>query len=406
MSTITTSESTNQFPFFSNASRVLRKNIREYGMYIALFVIMAIFTITTKGVFISPRNISNLVNQTGYIAVLAVGMTLVIVIRHIDLSVGFLAGFMGAVAAIALVFWHLPVYVVIPMVLVLGGIAGMITAYPVAQLGIPSFVASLAGWLIYRGAILLVTMGTGTIIIPDKAFNAIGNGFIPDFPVSGFLPDFHKITLLLGIAAIVFFIFSEINGRRKKQAYHFEVLTLDMFILKLFFVSALVGYITIVLAGYKGLSWTLVVVLVVVALYDFITTKTVLGRHIYAVGGNPEAAELSGISVKRLIFIVFGSMGMLSALSGILFASRLQSATTTAGSLFELDAIAAAYVGGVSAAGGVGKVVGSLIGALVMMSLTSGMNLMGIDISLQYIVRGAVLAFAVIFDVATRNRGK
>jgi putative multiple sugar transport system permease protein len=406
MSTITTSESTNQFPFFTNASRVLRKNIREYGMYIALFVIMAIFTITTKGVFISPRNISNLVNQTGYIAVLAVGMTLVIVIRHIDLSVGFLAGFLGAVAAIALVFWHLPVYVVIPMVLVLGAIAGMITAYPVAQLGIPSFVASLAGWLIYRGAILLVTMGTGTIIIPDKAFNAIGNGYIPDLPINGFLPGYHKITLLLGLAAIVFFILGEINGRRKKQAYNFEVLTMDMFVLKLFFVSALVGYITIVLAGYRGLSWTLVVVLLVVAIYDFITTKTVLGRHIYAVGGNPEAAELSGISVKRLIFIVFGSMGMLSGLSGILFASRLQSATTTAGSLFELDAIAAAYVGGVSAAGGVGKVVGSLIGALVMMSLTSGMNLMGIDISLQYIVRGAVLAFAVIFDVATRNRGK
>jgi putative multiple sugar transport system permease protein len=149
-----------------------------------------------------------------------------------------------------------------------------------------------------------------------------------------------------------------------------------------------------------------VVVLLVVGIYDFITSKTVLGRHIYAIGGNPEAAELSGISVKRLIYVVFGSMGMLSALSGILFASRLQSATTTAGTLFELDAIAAAYVGGVSAAGGVGKVVGSIIGALVMTSLTSGMNLLNTDISLQYIARGAVLAIAVIFDVATRNRGK
>ena len=154
------------------------------------------------------------------------------------------------------------------------------------------------------------------------------------------------------------------------------------------------------------MSWTLVVVLVVVLVYDFVASRTVLGRHIYAVGGNPEAAELSGISIKRIIMVVFGSMGMLSALSGILFASRLQSATTTAGSLFELDAIAAAYVGGVSAAGGVGKVVGSIVGALVMMSLTSGMNLMTIDISLQYIVRGAVLAAAVIFDVATRKTGK
>jgi putative multiple sugar transport system permease protein len=154
------------------------------------------------------------------------------------------------------------------------------------------------------------------------------------------------------------------------------------------------------------MSWTLVVTLVVVGIYYYITTKTILGRHIYAVGGNPEAAELSGISVSKITFIVFGSMGMLSGLSGILFASRLQSATTTAGTLFELDAIAAAYVGGVSAAGGVGKVIGSIVGALVMMSLTSGMNLMSIDISIQYMVRGLVLAIAVIFDVATRNRGK
>ncbi len=160
------------------------------------------------------------------------------------------------------------------------------------------------------------------------------------------------------------------------------------------------------LAGYNGLSWTFVIVLVVVVIYHFITTETVLGRYIYAVGGNPEAAELSGINVKKITYIVFGSMGMLAALSGILFTSRLQSATTTAGTLFEMDAIAAAYVGGVSAAGGVGQVTGSVIGALVMMSLTSGMNLMGIDISSQYIVKGVVLAGAVIFDVATRNRGK
>jgi putative multiple sugar transport system permease protein len=386
----------------------MRQNIREYGMYIALFVIMAFFTITTDGIFISSRNISNLLNQTGYIAVLAVGMTLVIIIRHIDLSVGFLAGFLGAVAAIALVSWNLPVIVVIPLVLALGAVAGLITAFPVAQLGIPSFVASLAGWLIYRGAILLVTMGTGTIIIPNPSFNAIGNGFIPDVGAIGipFLDNLHKVTLILGLIAVIFFIVGEINGRKKKQAYNFEVLPRDMFILKLVFVSALVGYITWVLAGYRGISWTLVVVLLVVAIYNFVTARTVLGRHIYAVGGNPEAAELSGISVKKIVYVVFGSMGMLSALSGILFASRLQSATTTAGTLFELDAIAAAYVGGVSAAGGVGNVVGSLIGALVMMSLTSGMNLMGIDISLQYIVRGAVLAAAVIFDVATRNRGK
>lgn len=390
--------------FINDLQRVLKQNIREYGMFIALFVIWVIFAILTDGIFISSRNISNLLNQTGYIAVLGVGMTLVIVIRHIDLSVGFLAGFLGAVAAIALVFWGWPVLLVLPAVLVLGLLLGFVPGFLVAKMGIPAFVATLAGWLIYRGAILVVTERTGTIIIPNDTFNAIGNGYIPDIPGLGFMPELHKLTLVLGLAAIVLFIFGEINSRRKKQAYDFEVLPMNMFVMKLFFVSAIVGGMTWVLAGYNGLSWTVVVMLLVVALYHFVTTKTVLGRHIYAVGGNPEAAELSGVNVKNITYVVFGQMGMLSALSGILFASRLQSATTTAGTLFELDAIAAAFVGGVSAAGGVGKVTGALIGALVMASLTSGMNLMSIGISYQYMVRGVVLAAAVIFDVATRNR--
>ena len=182
--------------FFQDLQKVLRQNVREYGMYIALFVIMAIFTVLTNGLFLSPRNIGNLINQTGYIAVLAVGMTLVIVIRHIDLSVGFLAGFIGAIAAIALVQWMLPVVVVIPLALALGVVGGLITAFLVAYFGIPSFVASLAGWLIYRGLLLQATMGTGTIIIPDAAFNAIGNGYVPDIPGFGNIPG-HKLTLIL-----------------------------------------------------------------------------------------------------------------------------------------------------------------------------------------------------------------
>ncbi len=389
--------------FTQNLGKVLRQNIRDYGMLIALFVIMAIFSVLTNGVFLSSRNISNLFNQTGYIAVLAVGMTLVIVIRQIDLSVGFLAGFIGAIAAIALTAWSLPVFVTIPLVLVLGVGAGLITGFLVAQMKIPAFVASLAGWLIYRGALLLATEGTGTIIVPDPIFNAIGNGYIPDI-VQG--AGVHVLTLAIGAVAIVLYIVSEFNNRRKKQSYDFEVLPFEIFMIKLVTISLLLAAVTWIMAGYNGLSWTVVVVLVVVGLYHFITSETVLGRHIYAVGGNPEAAELSGIRFSRITYVVFGSMGMLAALSGILFTSRLQSATTTAGNLFELDAIAAAYVGGVSAAGGVGKVTGSLIGALVMGSLISGMNLMGTGIAYQYILRGAVLVAAVIFDVATRNSGK
>jgi putative multiple sugar transport system permease protein len=401
--------------FVKDLQKVLRENIRDYGMFIALFVIMAIFTFTTKGLFISSRNISNLLNQTGYIAVLAVGMTLVIVIRHIDLSVGFLSGFIGALAAIAMADpkvipggLNQPIYVVIPLALTIGILAGLLTAYLVAQLGIPAFVATLGGWLAYRGALLLVTASTGTVIISNATFNAIGNGFIPDiFPAdSAFLPGVHKLTLIIGLVAIVLFIISGIDGRRKKQAYNFEVLPMGIFILQLAFISVLLAAITWVLAGYNGLSWTVVIMLIVVGVYHFITTQTVLGRHIYAMGGNPEAAQLSGVNIKRLTYIVFGSMGMLSALAGILFASRLQSATPTGGQLFELDAIAAAFIGGVSPAGGIGKVTGSLIGALVYMSLTSGMNLMGTDISLQYIVRGLVLAVAVIFDVTTRRQAK
>ena len=387
--------------------KVLKENIRDYGMWIALGVIMLIFTVTTKGTFISSRNIVNLINQAGYIAVLAVGMTLVIVIRHIDLSVGFLGGFLGAIAAILMVQWKLPVGIVIPMTLALGVLAGLITGFLVAQLGIPAFVATLAGWLIYHGAILVVTESTGTIIIPDKVFNAIGNGFIPDIPgLDGFLPGVHKLTLLLGVLAIAVLVVNEFRDRRNKRAYNFETLPTEIFVLKLVFVAALVGGIIWILAGYQGLSWTAVVVLVVVLIYNFITSQTVLGRHIYAVGGNPEAAELSGVSVKRIVYVVFGSMGMLAGLAGILFASRLQSATVQAGNLWELDCIAAAFVGGVSPAGGIGKVLGSLIGALVMMSLTSGMNLMGVGISYQYIARGAVLALAVIFDVATRRQAR
>ncbi len=387
----------------SELVRLLRSNISEYFMFIALIAIMIFFSITTDGIFISSRNISNLLNQMGYIAVLAVGMTLVIVIRHIDLSVGYLAGFLGAFTAIALTFWGFPVVGVIPIVLILGVLSGLLTATPIAKLGVPAFVSTISAGLIFRGALLLVTMGTGTIIIKQKSFNAIGNGFIPDLPDFGFLDNNHKITLLLGAVGIVLYIISAINSRKKKISYNFEVTSPQLFIAQLVLVSAIIAYIAWVLSGYNGLSWSLVVVLIVVAVFQFIMTKTPLGRHVYAVGGNPEAAELSGISVSRITYIVFGAMGLLSALSGILYASRLQSATTTAGLGFETDAIAAAFVGGVSAAGGVGKITGSIVGALVMMSLTSGMNLMGIDISIQYIVRGAVLVIAVIVDMATRK---
>jgi putative multiple sugar transport system permease protein len=396
--------------FFADLRKVLRQNIRQYGMFIALFVIWFFFAIATKGLFLSSRNISNLLLQTGYIAVMAVGVTLIIVIRHIDLSIGYLMGFLGAIAAIALKVVGLPVWLVIPGVLLIGMMLGAVPAFMVANLGIPAFVATLAGWLVYRGLLVVVLSSTGTIIIADDFFNAIGNGYIPDIIPTGSLriadQPVHVLTLILGLLAIAWYIVSQVNNRRKKQAYNFEVLPPGIFVLQLVFVAILGLIATWILAGYNGLSWTVVIMLIVVAIYQFMTTQTVLGRHIYAVGGNPEAAQLSGINVKRITYIVFCSMSMLAALAGIMYASRFKSAAPTAGAGFELDAIAAAFIGGVSAAGGVGSVVGSLIGALVYVSLTNGMNLMGTGSDAQNIVKGIVLAGAVIFDVATRRQAK
>lgn len=389
---------------FNDLKIMLKKNIREYGMFIALFAIMLVFSILSDGVFMSPRNISNLINSMGYIAVLAVGMTLVLIIKHIDLSVGFVAGFLGAVAAMLLTSYNLPVLVVIPIILFMGVLIGLFNGMLVAKLQIPAFVVSLAGMLIFRGALLQVTAKTGTIIVPNQTFNNIGVGYIPD-PVK-LIPGFHTLTLVLGALFIVYYIWSQFKNRKNKLKYNFEVVPIKIFYIKMVFVSLLIGYVTYILSDYNGLSWTVVIVLIVVAIYHFMTTKTVLGRHIYAVGGNDEAAKLSGIDVKKVTLFVFASMSMLAALSGILFTARLQSATVTAGTGFELDAIASAYVGGVSAAGGVGRVTGSIIGALVMASLTSGMNLLNVGASYQYIIRGAILILAVIFDVQTRNKSK
>ncbi len=386
--------------YFSDLKALLQENIRDYGMFIALAFIFLIFSISTGGLFVSARNISNLLNQTGYIAVLSIGVTLVIIIRHIDLSIGFVSGFIGAVAATLLVGGGMNVFLVIGIVLVIGTIIGLWHGFLVAYMKLPAFVATLAGMLIFRGAILQVTAGTGTIIINNDFFNAISNGYIPDL----FNANLHILTIIVGMLGVILYVYSDLKNYRVKKSYGFKVLSKEMLASKMIFVSFLILGLSLVLASHRGLPYTLIIIIAIVAIYHFFLKFTVLGRHVYAVGGNPEAAELSGISVKMITLFVFGSMGFLSAVSGIMFASRLQSATTTAGTLFELQAIAGAFVGGVSASGGVGKVTGSVIGALVMASLTNGMNLMGINISLQYIVQGFVLIAAVIFDIRTRGK--
>lgn len=386
--------------FFKDLLLVLRNNIRDYGMYIALITIFLFFTINTGGLFLNSRNIFNLIQQTGYIAVMSVGMTLVIVIRHIDLSVGSIAGFVGAVLAVLLVTYDMNIWVAIPIVLIIGLFAGVLTGYLVAKVGIPAFVASLGGMFAFRGLIFNTLQSTGTLGLNDPVIEAIGQGTIPEIARVG---GMHLLTLIIGVLGVLLFIYSELKNRIEKEKYEFKVLPMDLFISKLIFFSAAILGITVLLAQYKGFSYTLLIVLVVVAIYHIITNKTVLGRHVYAVGGNPDAAELSGISVAKITFFVFGSMGFLSALGGIMFLARLNSATFTAGEGLELAVIAGAFVGGTSAAGGVGKVTGSVIGALVMASLINGMQMMSLGSNLQNIVSGVVLVLAVIFDVKTRN---
>jgi len=378
---------------------LVRTNIREYAMYIALVLIFIFFGIKTNGIFLSPRNISDLINQTGYVAVIAIGMTIILIIKHIDLSVGFVAGFLGAIAAILMRDGWSP-WLTIPVVLLIGIAIGLYQGFLVAKVGVPAFVVTLAGMFIFRGLLSLVTGGTGTIIIKNERFKDISNGFIPD-PFKG---DIHILTLAIGIIAVGLLIFSQIKSRINLRKYNFKVISSPIFIAKIVFISAIIMCIVWVLASYYGIPWTAVIVLVVLLIYNFMLNKTRLGRYIYGVGGNAEAAELSGINVEKITLFAFASVSMLAALGGILYTSRVASATPAAGVGFELDAIASSYIGGVSVSGGVGRVTNTIIGAFVIMSLTNGLNLMGIDISAQYIVKGTIFILAVAFDVKTRGR--
>ncbi|MDA3847305.1 MAG: sugar ABC transporter permease [Vallitaleaceae bacterium] len=382
---------------------LMKSNIREYMMYIALVLIMIFFTWKTQGAFIQARNISNLINQAGYVAILAVGMTLILILKHIDLSVGYVAGFCGAVAAILMTKYGLSEWIVIPMVMVIGLLIGLYQGFLVTKVGVPAFVTTLAGMFIFRGLLNLTLQNTGTIIIPNKGFNALSNGFIPDLPLG---MEIHVLTFLIGVIAVVYLIRSEFKIRKNRIKYQFKNPSKPVFIAKLLFLSTVIMVIVTVLAKYSGMPWTAVTVAIILLIYNYILNKTRLGRYIYGIGGNEQAAGLSGVNVKAVTLFAFCSMSALAALAGVLYTSRLQSATPTAGLGFELDAIASAYIGGVAVSVGIGRVTNTIIGTLVIMSLTNGMNLMGVDISYQYVVKGIIFIIAVAFDVRTRSKGR
>lgn len=379
---------------------LLKTNIRDYMMYIALVVIMAFFSWRTNGGFISARNISNLINQAGYVAILAIGMTIILIIKHIDLSVGYVAGFCGAVAAILMTQHGVNEWLTILIVLILGALIGLYQGTLVTRVGVPAFVATLAGQFMFRGLLSLSLESTGTIIVPNKGFNALSNGFIPDLP---FGTDLHMLTLIIGVVLVVAMIYSQLKERRNKQKYNFQVSSNAVFIIKMVAFAAIIMIIMYTLADYSGIPWTAVIVGVVLFAYNYVLNQTRLGRYVYGIGGNDQAAELSGINVKRVTLYAFISVSTLAALAGVLFTSRLQSATPQAGLGFELDAIASSYIGGVAVSGGIGRVTNTIIGSLVIMSLTNGMNLMGVGISYQYIVKGIIFIIAVAFDIRTRK---
>lgn len=383
------------------SQRTHKINIREYFMYIALVLIFIVFTIATKGIFLSARNISDLVNQTAYVAVLAIGMTPILIIKHIDLSVGYVAGFAGAVAAIMLANGF-PTVGAILLTIALGAGIGAYQGFLVSKIKIPAFIVTLAGMFIFRGLLSLITAKSGTVIVADEAFKMLSSGFIPDFPFAK-ENSLHILTIMIGIIGVVVAIIISSHNRARLKKYNFEVGTKGAYIGKLLLISAIIIAVTWLLATYAGIPYSAIIVGIVLVIYNFILNKTRFGRSIYGIGGNEEAAALSGINVQMVTCIAFVSMSVLAAVAGILYTSRLSSAAPAAGAGFELDGIASAYIGGVAVSGGVGKVTNSVIGAFVIISLTNGLNLLGVDISIQYIVKGVIFIIAVMFDILSRK---
>ncbi len=388
--------------YFLDLLSLFKSNIRDYGMYIALGVIFLAFYYQTGGLFLTPYNFSNLLDQSAYVAVLAVGMTLVIVTRQIDLSVGFLGAYLGATVVVMVENGGSSIGFAILIATLITLAVGAIKGLLVAKVRVPSFVVTLAGMFIFKG-LLMIRTENRTVATSHRFFTTIGTGYLPTRFIGEGTMRLDLYTLLLGGVIILALWVFQIAKRQKNKSLGIQDSPLSIFITKLLFLSFIVVFLTRTLAANKGISFLVLITVVIVLLYYFVTTKTVLGRRIYAVGGNPEAAKLSGISVEGILIFVFMSMGILSMISGVMYVSMLSTASPNYGPFWELYAIAAAYIGGTSAAGGVGKVVNSFIGAIVIMSLKNGMAQAGMSSNYEQIVLGGVLLLAVIFDIYTRN---
>ncbi|MFG2952200.1 multiple monosaccharide ABC transporter permease [Streptomyces sp. NPDC048291] len=378
----------------------LRRNMRQYGMLIALGLIVALFAVWTDGDLLLPRNVSNLVLQNSYILILAIGMMMVIIAGHIDLSVGSLTAFVGAFAAVLTVNHGVPWPVALILCLVMGAVAGSMQGFLIAYLGIPSFIVTLAGMLLFRGLTEILLQGQTIGPFPNGLQN-LGNGFLPEV---GPDTNYHNITLLLGIVLIAAVVWQEFRDRRRQQEFALEVPPTRLFLLKLTALVAAILVLTMLLASYKGAPIILIVLGALVVGYGYVMRNAVFGRHIYAIGGNLPAAKLSGVKDKKVSFYVFLNMGVLAALAGLVVAARLNAASPKAGDGFELEAIASSFIGGASMSGGVGTILGAIIGGLVLGVLNNGMNLLSVGTDWQQVIKGLALLAAVGFDVWNKRK--
>ena len=378
----------------------LKNNLRVYGLLISLVAIMVFFQMMTDGTLFQPLNLTNLILQNSYIIVMALGMLLVIVAGHIDLSVGSVCGFVGAVAAVLMVEFNMHFVPATIICLVLGGVIGAAQGYWVAFYKIPSFIVTLAGMLVFKGLALAVLRGSSVGPFPEE-FQLLSTGFIPDpFAGEGLRITSLAVGLLLALAMLI----TEVRGRSERIKHGMVSEPHMFFIAKNLVFAGMIAAFSYQLSSYKGLPNVLIVMLLLMLAYDFVTSRTTLGRRIYALGGNEKAARLSGINTERLTFYTFINMGVLAALAGLIFAARLNTATPKAGLGFELDVIAACFIGGASASGGVGKVLGAVIGAFIMGVMNNGMSIMGIGIDWQQVIKGLVLLAAVCVDVYNKKK--
>jgi putative multiple sugar transport system permease protein len=376
------------------------KNLRQSGIYLAFVAIIILFSFLTDGILLTPQNVTNIVVQNSYILILAIGMVIVIIAGHIDLSVGSVVAFTGAVAGVLTVRQGLPWWAGVLGALVVGALVGAWQGYWVAFVGIPAFIVTLAGMLIFRGA-TMVTLGNTQISPFPDAFRNIASGY-----VNGWLGGngFDAFTLVLGAVGVAGFAVSQWRSRRARIAYQQVVDSMPMFIGRVVVMAIVAMAFAWELAKYKGLPIVLVVLAVLILAYSAVTKRSVFGRHVYSIGGNLNAAMLSGIKVKWVNFWIFVNMGVLSGLAGVVFTARLNLANPKAGTGFELDAIAACFIGGAAVTGGVGTVVGTIIGGLIIGVMNNGMSIMGVGIDYQQAIKGLVLLLAVAFDVYNKRR--